>query len=49
MVVVINPRNETVKVYRSRTQVTVLTSEDTFDGKDVVPGFRLPVRRLFPQ
>jgi Uma2 family endonuclease len=49
MVVVINPRNETVKVYRSRTHVTVLTSEDTFDGEDVVPGFRLPVRRLFPQ
>lgn len=47
MVVVINPRNETVAVYRSRTQVRILTVDDTFDGEDVVPEFRLPVRRLF--
>jgi Uma2 family endonuclease len=48
MVVVTNPRNRTLKVYRSRTAVTVLTTDDTFDGSDVVPGFRLPVRRIFP-
>ena len=49
MVIVINPRNCTVKVYRSMTDIRVLTSEDTFDGEDVVPGFQLAVRRLFSQ
>jgi Uma2 family endonuclease len=48
MVVVINPRNRTVKVYRSVTDVHVLTEHDTFDGGDVVAGFQLSVRRLFP-
>lgn len=48
MVVVVNPRNSTVKVYRVPTTMKLLTIEDTFDGEDVVPGFRLPVRRLFP-
>jgi len=48
MVVVVNPRNETLKVYGSLIDVTRLTVADTFDGGDVVPGFRLPVRRIFP-
>lgn len=47
MVVVINPRNRTVKVYRSLTEITVLTNEATFDGDDVVPGFQLAIKRLF--
>ena len=48
MVVVANPRNETLKVHRSLTAVTRLTVSDTFDGADVVPGFRIAVRRIFP-
>lgn len=48
IVVVVNPRNRTLKVYRTPTDVKVLTVEDTFDGEDVVPGFQLPLRRLFP-
>jgi Uma2 family endonuclease len=49
MVVVANPHNRTLKVYRSRTAVIVLTTDDTFDGSDVVPGFQLPVRQIFPE
>jgi Uma2 family endonuclease len=49
MVVVANPRNRTVKVYRSITEVTILIADDTFDGGDVVPGFRILVRRIFPE
>jgi Uma2 family endonuclease len=49
MVVVVNPRNRTLKVYRTVTDVTILTVEDTFDGGDVVPGFQLLVRRIFPE
>jgi Uma2 family endonuclease len=49
MVVVVNPRNRTVKVYRRLTDIKVLTMDDTFDGDDVVPGFQLLINRLFPQ
>jgi Uma2 family endonuclease len=48
MVVVVNPRNRTLKVYRSLTSVAVLTAADTFEGGEVVPGFRMAVGRLFP-
>ncbi len=47
MVVVANPRNRTLKVYRSPKDLTVLTVDDTFDAGDVVPGFQLPVREIF--
>jgi Uma2 family endonuclease len=47
MVVVVNPRNRTLKVYRTRTDVVVLTVDDSFDGGDVLPGFKLPVRQIF--
>lgn len=49
MVVVVNPRNRTLKVYRTRTKIAVLTADDSFDGSDVVPGFRLPVGQIFPE
>jgi Uma2 family endonuclease len=47
MVVVVNPRNCTLKIYRTRTEVLVLTMQDSFDGGDVLPGFQLPVRQIF--
>ena len=47
LVWVVNPIRKTVTVYRSRTDVTVLRLEDTLDGGDVLPGFTLPVSRLF--
>ena len=47
MVIVVNPRQRTVAVPRSPTQVRHLTVDDTLDGEDVVPGWALPVRELF--
>ena len=47
MVVVVNPRNRSVKVHRSPTDVVTLTMEDTLDGGDVVPGWRMPVADIF--
>ncbi len=47
MIVVINPKSRTVKVYRTVTDVTVLTIEDVLDGADVVAGWCLPIRYLF--
>ena len=47
MVVVANPRNRTVRVHRSTTDVVTLTMDDTLDGGDVVPGWRMPLTEIF--
>ena len=47
MIVVVNPRNRAVRVYRSLADSDLLTEEDTLDGGDVVPGWRLPVADIF--
>ena len=47
LVWVVNPIRKTVTVYRSRANVTVLGIEDTLDGDDVLPGFAVPLSRLF--
>ncbi len=47
MVIVVNPQERVVCVYRSRTDVEVLSEEDTLEGRDVVPGWSLPVREVF--
>lgn len=48
MVVVVDPANRTVRVHRSPTDVTTLAGDGEIEGGDVVPGWRLPVRDLFP-
>ena len=47
LVWVIEPVAKTVMVYRSETDFTVLTREDTVTGEDVVEGFACPVEKLF--
>ena len=47
LVWVIEPVAKTVMVYRSETDFTLLTSEDTLTGEDVVEGFACPVAQLF--
>jgi Uma2 family endonuclease len=47
MVIVANPRNRTLKVHRSRTEVTLLMEGDELDGGDIVPGFKVKVSELF--
>lgn len=47
MVIVVNPRNKTVRVHRSPTDVVSLTIDDTLDGGDVVPGWRMPLTEIF--
>jgi Uma2 family endonuclease len=47
MVIVINPRRRTASVYRSPTQVTILTEAESLEGADVVPGWTMPVAALF--
>ena len=47
LVWVLDPRSKTVTVYRSETDIALLTYEDTLTGEDVVPGFTCPVSQLF--
>ena len=47
LVWVIEPVAKTVMVYRSGTDFTLLTCEDTLTGEDVVEGFACPVAQLF--
>ena len=47
LVWVIEPVAKTVTVYRSETDIKVLTREDTLTGEDVVKGFSCQVSQLF--
>ena len=47
LVWVIEPIAKTVTVYRSETDIKVLTREDTLTGEDVVEGFSCQVSQLF--
>ena len=47
LVWVIEPVAKTVMIYRSETDFTLLTCEDTLTGEDVVEGFTCPVAQLF--
>ncbi len=47
MVWIINPRRETVEVYRADAAFTLLREADILEGGDVVEGFRCSVGELF--
>ena len=46
---VVFPGPEQVYVYRSPTQVQILTRSDALEGEPLLPGFRLPVATLFEE
>ena len=47
LVVVVEPDRRRVVVHRSDIDLQILGEDDTLDGGDVVPGFRLAIRELF--
>ena len=44
---IVDPERRTVRVHRKDGTEDRLSEEDVIDGEDVLPGFRLPVARLF--
>ena len=46
-VVVVNPRNRTVKVHRSPNDITTLEESDSLDVGDVLPGWRMAIKDIF--
>jgi Uma2 family endonuclease len=49
MVLVVNPRRQTVAVHRPGQPVRMLGVDDTLDGEDVVPGWTMAVRDIFDE
>ncbi len=47
LVWLVDPRKRTIAVYTSPAKPITLTERQTLTGGDVLPGFRLPVRKLF--
>lgn len=47
LVWLVDPRDRTVAVHTSAARPIVLTEKQTLIGGDVLPGFRLPLRKLF--
>jgi Uma2 family endonuclease len=47
MVILVKPRQRAVTVYRSSSDIVMLTEHDVLEGGDVVPGWRIQVRELF--
>jgi len=44
---VANPHRKQIHVYRSLTEIEILTVDDTLSGNSVLPGFGMPVAELF--
>jgi Uma2 family endonuclease len=47
LVWIIDPKSETVTIYRSLKDIQVLSKQDELDGEDVVPGFHCPLDKIF--
>ena len=47
LVIVVNPRKRAVTVYRSFTEIVVLTESDILDCSDVVTGWSIAVKAIF--
>ncbi len=47
LVWVVEPKTQTVTIYRADGSATVLQSDDTLTGEDVLPGFRYDLKSLF--
>jgi Uma2 family endonuclease len=44
---VVDPKMETVRVHQSPRKFVVLGAGDALDGRDVIPGLRIPVQDIF--
>lgn len=47
LVWIIRPMRRRIEVHRANGESLFLTDKDVLDGEDVVPGFQLPVSRIF--
>jgi len=45
---IVNPESRTVRIYRLGGMSSLVREDQELDGEDVLPGFRCPIRDLFP-
>jgi len=48
LVWVVDPKARTATTYRSRSRIAILDEDEELDGGDVLPGFRLPLKKVLP-
>ena len=48
VVLVVNPRQRTIRLYRTATDTTIFTDADTLTIPDLLPGWALEVKRVWP-
>jgi Uma2 family endonuclease len=46
---VVNPDRRIIEIHRAGHRVQILGADDTLDGGDVLPGFALAVKDIFPE
>ena len=46
-VIVVNPRNRTVRIHCPNMDVVTLYEDDILEVPEVIPGWRMPVRQIF--
>ena len=46
-VIVVYPRSRSVSIHRSTEDTTILTDVDTLEVSDIIPGWSMPVSRIF--
>lgn len=46
---VLSPQLQTITIYRSRTEISVLTMKDNLFGDTLIPGFQIPVAEIFAE
>ena len=44
---IVNPKTETVTIYRSSGDTTTFSDEQTVEADDLLPGFRIAVKEIF--
>lgn len=47
VIFVVDPDTKVVTRFRSPTDITTFTQDDVIDAGDVVPGWSMPVARIF--
>lgn len=47
LVLIVEPESETLHAYRSRSDISVLTSTELFDAGESVPGWQVQVSDIF--
>lgn len=49
LVIVVNPSKKSVTLYRSKTEITILSKQEEIHGQEIVPGWKMKISDLFKE